>query len=101
MPCSSASGWAKRPPLGIPGENLTGVWESLAFIFQTHTKPLSKCAVGQRVVVLGGGNTAIDVANAALRLGAEQVTLAYRRDLASMPAFRHEYQLARSQRRGV
>lgn len=81
-------------PLGIPGENLKGVWESLDFLFQTHTKPLGKCAVGKHVVVIGGGNTAIDAANVAVRLGAESVTIAYRRDLAAMPAFRHEYELA-------
>jgi len=80
--------------LGITGEYLTGVWESLAFIFQTHTKSYARCEVGKNVVVIGGGNTAIDAANAAIRLGAETVTLAYRRDVAAMPAFRHEYDLA-------
>lgn len=87
-------GLGRTAPLGIPGENLKGVWESLDFIFQTHTKPLGKCAVGKHVVVIGGGNTAIDAANVAVRLGAESVTVAYRRDLASMPAFRHEHELA-------
>lgn len=90
-----AIGLGQTAPLLIPGENLKGVSESLAFIFQTHTKPLAKCKVGQRVVVIGGGNTAIDAANAAIRLGAESVTIAYRRDAAAMPAFAHEYALAR------
>jgi glutamate synthase (NADPH/NADH) small chain len=44
------------------------------------------------VVVVGGGNTAMDAANAALKLGAESVTIAYRRDRDSMPAFEHEYE---------
>lgn len=91
-----AVGLGSTAPLGIPGENLKGVVESLAFVFQTHTKPLNKCGVGRNVVVIGGGNTAIDAANAAVRLGAESVTLAYRRDKASMPAFEHEYALALS-----
>ncbi len=87
-------GLGPTAPLGIPGENLRGVRESLDFIFQTHTRPLGKCTVGKQVVVIGGGNTAIDAANVAVRLGAESVTVAYRRDLAAMPAFRHEYDLA-------
>ncbi len=85
-------GWTA--PLGIPGEQLERVWESLSFIFQTHTKPLGKCIVGREVVVIGGSNTAIDAANVAVRLGADRVTVAYRRDQASMPAFRHEHELA-------
>jgi len=46
--------------------------------------------------VIGGGNTAIDVATAAVRLGAERVTIAYRRTRADMPAYVHEYELAKS-----
>ncbi len=90
-----AIGLGRTAPLGIPGEDLTGVWESLDFIFQTHSKPLDKCKVGKRVVVIGGGNTAIDAANAAIRLGAETVTIAYRRDQSAMPAFHHEYEFAK------
>lgn len=91
-----AVGLGRTAPLDIPGENLKGVWEALDFIFQTHTKPLNKCKVGKQVVVIGGGNTAIDAANAAVRLGAESVTVAYRRDKHAMPAFEHEYALALS-----
>lgn len=89
-----ALGLGRTALLDIPGEHLKGVVESLEFIFQTHTKPLSRCKVGKNVVVIGGGNTAIDAANAAVRLGAETVTTAYRRDKAAMPAFEHEYELA-------
>ena len=56
-------------PLGIEGEHLPGVWEALDFIFQTHTRPLAECEVGRNVLVIGAGNTAIDVATAARRLG--------------------------------
>jgi dihydropyrimidine dehydrogenase (NAD+) subunit PreT len=80
--------------LGIPGEDANGVWEALDFIFQTHRKPFADCEVGRRVVVIGGGNTAIDAATAAVRLGAERVTIAYRRTRADMPAYAHEYELA-------
>jgi glutamate synthase (NADPH/NADH) small chain len=89
-----AIGLGPTAALGIPGEGLPGVWESLAFIFQTHTRPLEKCRVGKQVVVIGGGNTAIDAAVAAKKLGAEHVTIAYRRDRHVMPAFEHEYELA-------
>jgi glutamate synthase (NADPH/NADH) small chain len=82
--------------LGIPGEDAEGVWESLDFIFQTHRKPFAECEVGRRVVVIGGGNTAIDVATTAVRLGAERVTVAYRRTRADMPAYLHEYELAKA-----
>jgi len=88
-------GLGKTLPLGIEGEGLPGVWESLDFIFQTHTKPYSECEIGQRVLVIGGGNTAIDVATAAARLGAEEVTMAYRRGELAMPAFAYEVGLAK------
>jgi glutamate synthase (NADPH/NADH) small chain len=80
--------------LGIDGEDLPGVYESLEFIEQTRTKPLSECEVGREVLVIGAGNTAIDASTAAKRLGAERVTIVYRRDQASMTAFDFEYQLA-------
>jgi glutamate synthase (NADPH/NADH) small chain len=89
-------GLGRTMPLGIEGEDLMGVWEALDFIFQTHTRPLTECTVGDRVVVVGAGNTAIDVATAAKRLGARSVTIAYRRSEALMPAFAYEYALARA-----
>ncbi len=89
-------GLGRTMPLSIEGEDLEGVWESLDFIFQTHTKPLEECKVGARVVVLGAGNTAIDVATVSKRLGAESVTIAYRRSEALVPAFAYEYELARN-----
>src|SRR5205085_4954182 len=83
-------------PLGVEGEQLPGVWEALDFSFQTHTKPFTDCEVGRRVLVIGAGNTAIDVATAARRLGAEEVTVAYRRGEGAMPAFAYEYELAKA-----
>ena len=82
--------------LGIPGEEISGVVEALDFIFQTHTGPLEECVVGREVVVLGAGNTAIDVATEAARLGASTVTIAYRRTHREMSAFAYEYELAKS-----
>ncbi len=89
-------GLGRTMPLEIEGEELEGVWESLDFIFQTHTKPLEDCSVGASVVVIGAGNTAIDVATISKRLGAETVTIAYRRSELLLPAFAYEYELAKS-----
>ncbi len=75
--------------LGIPGEQLPGVMDALRFIERYKTAP--DFEVGRRVVVIGGGNTAIDAANAARRLGAESVHLFYRRTEKEMPAFSFEY----------
>ncbi|HTS31929.1 MAG TPA: NAD(P)-dependent oxidoreductase [Bryobacteraceae bacterium] len=75
--------------LGIPGEHLHGVIDALHFIERYKTWP--EMTVGRRVVVIGGGNTAIDAANAAKRLGAEEVHLFYRRTEKEMPAFSFEY----------
>jgi len=75
--------------LDIPGEDLAGVVDALRFIERYKTGPeLSVCG---RVAVIGGGNTAIDAANAASRLGATEVHLFYRRTEREMPAFRSEY----------
>ncbi len=89
-------GLGRTQPLGIEGEQLRGVWEALDFIFQTHTRPLAECVVGRNVLVIGAGNTAVDVATAARRLGAERVTIAYRRGEEAMPAFAYEYDLAKA-----
>jgi glutamate synthase (NADPH/NADH) small chain len=74
------------------GDELPGVWNSLPFIeaIKTGNPP----DVGRSVAVIGGGNTAIDVAREALRLGAAEVTLVYRRTRAEMPAYEHEVEEA-------
>jgi dihydropyrimidine dehydrogenase (NAD+) subunit PreT len=74
--------------LDLPGDDLVGVWESLPFIeaLKTGAPP----EVGMSVVVIGGGNTAIDVARESLRLGATDVTVAYRRARKDMPAYKFE-----------
>jgi glutamate synthase (NADPH/NADH) small chain len=75
--------------LGIPGEDSLGVVDALRFIERYKTQPGFQ--VGRRVAVIGGGNTAIDAANAAVRLGAVEVHLFYRRTEREMPAFSFEY----------
>ena len=78
--------------LGIAGEDLPGVIDAVRFIADYKT---ATPRVGRRVVVIGGGNTAIDAACAAKRLGAEEVTLVYRRTEPDMPAFEFEYEHAK------
>ncbi len=91
-----AVGLGSTAQLNLPGEDVAGVFESLEFIFQSHTGPISECVVGENVVVLGAGNTAVDAATQAVRLGAKKVTIAYRRTAAEMSAFNYEYELAKS-----
>jgi glutamate synthase (NADPH/NADH) small chain len=79
--------------VSYPGDELRGVWESLPFIEAIKTGQPPK--VGSYVVVIGGGNTAIDVAREALRLGADDVTVLYRRTEAEMPAYDHEIEESR------
>ncbi|KPK42155.1 MAG: hypothetical protein AMK72_14590 [Planctomycetes bacterium SM23_25] len=70
--------------LGIPGEDLDGVEDALSFLRQVSLDQLKE--VQGRVVVIGGGNAAIDSARAALRLGADAVPILYRRTADEMPA---------------
>ena len=77
------------------GDDLDGIWESLPFIERLKTG--EPPAVGERVAVIGGGNTAVDVAVEAKRLGAEVSLLLYRRTEQEMPAYEHEVELARDE----
>jgi NADH-quinone oxidoreductase subunit F len=83
--------------LGIPGEDASGVIDSLDFLRTYNTS--GKADVGRQVAVIGGGNAAIDAARTALRLGAEKVTLVYRRTRAQMPAWEEE--IAAAEEEGV
>lgn len=81
--------------MGIPGENATGIMSSNEYLTRVNlmdaSNPDSDTPVPQarRVVVVGGGNTAMDSVRTALRLGAERACVVYRRSEAEMPA-RHE-----------
>jgi NADPH-dependent glutamate synthase beta subunit-like oxidoreductase len=80
--------------LGIPGEDGPGVIPGIGYLERRKAGDVSQC--GARVIVVGGGNTAIDAARSARRDGAE-VTLLYRRSEAEMPAARQEIVDARSE----
>ena len=85
--------------LGLPGDHLPGVIDALRFIERYKTLP--DFQIGRTVIVIGGGNTAIDAANAAVRLGAEDVHLFYRRGETEMPAFQFEYDHCQGRRRAA
>jgi dihydropyrimidine dehydrogenase (NAD+) subunit PreT len=77
--------------LGLTGEYASGVGNAVEFIAglrQTHD--YAAVPVGRRVVVIGGGMTAVDAAVQSRKLGAEEVTIVYRRDQQRMPASKHE-----------
>ncbi|MCL6580329.1 MAG: FAD-dependent oxidoreductase [Firmicutes bacterium] len=74
--------------VGIPGEDLPGVYHGVSFLRRVNLG--ERLDVGRRVVVVGGGNTAVDCARTALRLGAEEVTVVYRRTQAEMTALPEE-----------
>jgi len=81
--------------LQIEGETLAGVEDAVAYIERLRqAADKSTLAIGRRVVVIGGGNTAIDIAVQAKRLGAEDVTIVYRRGAAQMGATAHEQEFA-------
>jgi len=82
------------PDMEVPGEALEGVHDGLEFIEETKVKALKDIKFGNRVCVIGAGNTAIDCATIARRLGSERVSIIYRRSEAEMPAYHFEYQFA-------
>ena len=92
-----AVGMGADVDVSYANDDLEGVWESLPFI--ERLKSGEPPAVGGRVAVVGGGNTAVDVAIEAKRLGADVSLLLYRRTEQEMPAYEHEVELAR--REGV
>ncbi|POB00552.1 glutamate synthase small subunit [Chromobacterium sinusclupearum] len=87
---------------GFPGENSPGVLEALPYLVNNvrqslGTLPAGEAPIsmkGKRVLVLGGGDTAMDCTRTALRQGAKQVTCAYRRAEAQMPGSKREVQNA-------
>ena len=93
-----ACGLAGVNALGIEGEALAGVHNAVDYIAEIRQcSDLSRLAVGRRVVVIGGGNTAIDASVQSRRLGAEHVTLAYRRGTAQMTATFAEREFAQTE----
>ncbi len=90
-----AIGLAGVNALGLPAEELPGVGDAVAYIADLRqAADLAALPVGRRIVVVGGGMTAIDIADQTRRLGAEDVTIVYRRGPDRMPASLYERALA-------
>jgi NADH-quinone oxidoreductase subunit F len=88
-----AVGAYKGRKLGIPGEDkYKGCIDSIEFLGKINM--VEKVKPGDQVVVVGGGNSAVDAARVAIRLGAKEVTIVYRRTRVEMPAFEEEIEAA-------
>ena len=83
-----ALGAHKGIELGIPGEKAQGVRQGVNFLREVNIT--GHAEVGKHVAIIGGGNVAIDVSRSAVRLGAESVTILYRRGREEMPAWEEE-----------
>jgi NADH-quinone oxidoreductase subunit F len=88
-----AIGAHKDQRMGIPGEELSGVIPGVVFLRDLNLGKMTGIR-GKKVVVVGGGNVAMDAARSARRLGAEKVTVIYRRRREDMPAEREEIEAA-------
>jgi NADH-quinone oxidoreductase subunit F len=90
-----ALGAHKGATMGIEGENLKGVIDAIDFL-----RPIclgDRVHIGERIAVIGGGNSAIDAARAAVRKGVQEVHIIYRRDQANMPADPEEVKAAQQE----
>jgi glutamate synthase (NADPH/NADH) small chain len=92
--------------MGIPGENLCGIYSANEFLIRVNLMksyqfPQFKTPIrtGKKVAVIGGGNVALDSARCALRLGAESVTIIYRRSRDEMPA--REEEISNAEEEGI
>ncbi len=92
-----AVGCHQGVPLDVPGADAEGVFDAVEFLRDLALQKTP--AIGRTVAVIGGGDTAIDSARSALRLGAEKVHLVYRRTRDEMPA--HPHEVNEAEREGV
>jgi formate dehydrogenase major subunit len=92
-----ALGTWKSSKLGVEGEDLPGVMHALDLLIRTSMG--EKIEIGKKVIIIGDGNTGMDAARTALRMGAEQVTMLYRRSRKEMTA--HPEEVAATEAEGV
>jgi heterodisulfide reductase subunit A len=92
-----ATGITRKTRLGIEGEDLEGVLSGIAFLREVNLGRPPR--IGQKVAVVGGGITAVDAATTALRLGAKEVSLIYRRSRGEIPAY--EWEQEEAEKEGV
>lgn len=89
-------GLGETHSLGIPGENVQGVWDALSFIRCVKERNLKPLGKSRTTIVIGAGNTAIDAVTQSKRIGTTRVIMAYRRSEKEMGAYDFEYELAKS-----
>lgn len=89
-------GLGRSKRMGVPGEDLRGVVDALDFLEKVIKKDFKRLDVGRRLAVIGCGNTAMDAANSAAKLGCDEVTVFYRRTEDEAPAYPHEIELAKT-----
>ena len=92
-----ANGAWKSSGMRVKGEELEGVWGGIDFLRAVATG--KKADIGERVAVVGGGNTAMDACRTAVRVGAKEVFVIYRRTRAEMPA--EEIEITEAEEEGV
>ena len=92
-----ANGAWKSSGMRVKGEDLEGVWGGIDFLRAVATG--GKPEIGERVAVVGGGNTAMDACRTAVRVGAKEVYVIYRRTRAEMPA--EDVEIAEAEEEGV
>ena len=92
-----AIGAQKSSPIGVPGEELEGVFGGVDFLREVNLGNMP--AIGKKCAVIGGGNVAMDVCRTAVRCGADETYIIYRRSEAEMPA--DEEELAEAMAEGV
>jgi dihydropyrimidine dehydrogenase (NAD+) subunit PreT len=89
-------GLGNTEELGLPGETLPGVVDAITFIDRLKNQPFRDVPVGRNVIVIGAGNTSVDAATQAKRLGAENVLVVYRRGPEDVSAYHYEFELAKT-----
>lgn len=92
-----AIGMGNVPMLGIPGEELQGVYDAIKLIEEIKDGGITSRFVGKRAAVIGAGNTAIDAATCLKRMGASDVKIVYRRSESEMSAYASEYEFAKQE----
>ena len=90
-----ATGAHKGSSIDMPGKGFKGVYDAIDFLREANLG--QEVSVGKRVVVIGGGNSAVDAARVALRKGAESVQILYRRERKDMPAIPNEVEAAEAE----
>jgi heterodisulfide reductase subunit A len=90
-----AVGAHKGSNIEVPGKDLKGVYDAIDFLRETNLG--RRVAVGKKVAVIGGGNSAVDAARVAVREGAESVRIFYRRQRQDMPAIANEIEAAEAE----